>query len=185
MHYAFKPSLLGAVWEFELTPDALIWRAGRRTGHWLYTDIAQVRLSYRPQSMQAQRYRADIQHKDGARIALLSVTWRGMLALSAQSADYRAFLLDLHRRLIAANSQTEYVSGLKRPLYVLGLGVLVALGLTMALLGLRAMFEGAYAGAAFVAAFMALGGWQMGGFMWRNRPGPYAPDQIPAKLLPN
>lgn len=184
MHYSFKPSLLGAMWEFELTPEALLWRAGRRTGRWLYADIAQVRLTYRPQSMQAQRYRADLRHKDGGRIALLSVTWRGMLALSTQSDDYRAFVVELHRRLAAANSQTEYVSGLKRPLYALGLGMLVVLGIGMLLLCLRAIIEGAYAGAAFVVAFMAVGGWQMGGFMWRNRPGSYAPDQIPAKLLP-
>lgn len=184
LRYTFKPSLLGAMWEFELTPEALLWRAGRRTGRWLYQDIAQVRLSYRPQSMQAQRYRADIRHQDGTRIALLSVTWRGMLALTTQSEDYRAFVLELHRRLAAAKGKTEFVSGLARPFYGLGLGMLVLIGIVMALLCLRAIVEGAFAGAAFVAAFMALGGWQMGGFMWRNRPGQYAPEHVPGKLLP-
>lgn len=184
MHYIFRPSLLGAAWEFELTPEALVWRAGRRTGSWLYQDIARVRLSFRPQSMQTQRYRADIQHKNGVRIALLSVTWRGQLALTAQSKDYRAFVIELHRRLAAAGSQTEYVSGLPRLLYGLVFGVLTVLGLTMVLLGLRAIVEGAYAGAIFVAAFMALGCWQMGGFIRRNRPGHYPPDDIPSRLLP-
>src|SRR5258708_39636696 len=63
--YAYKPSLIGAAHRFELTGQGLSWRFAGRTGVWPYADIAGVRLSYRPVSMQAHRFRADITNRNG------------------------------------------------------------------------------------------------------------------------
>ena len=43
--YGYKPSLLGAPWEFRLRPDALEWQAGRHQGGIPYGRVARVRLS--------------------------------------------------------------------------------------------------------------------------------------------
>ena len=60
LHYAYKASLVGAAHQFELTEQGLSWRIAGRSGLWPYADIASVRLSYRPVSMQSRRFRADI-----------------------------------------------------------------------------------------------------------------------------
>ena len=68
-HYAFKPALMGAAHQFELTDGGLSWRLAGRSGVWPYTDISAIRLSYRPVTMQADRFRADI-HTAGGRCEL-------------------------------------------------------------------------------------------------------------------
>lgn len=183
--YAFKPSLLGALWTFDLTPDALVWRAGRRDVAFPYADIVRLRLTYRPQSLQAQRYRADIVRRDGKRVAILSVTWRGMLAVTPQAKAYSAFMRELHTRLDRAGATTDFRTGLPGPLYWTGLGVLGVLALVLAALAIRAMFDGYWPGAAFVAGFMTLSAWQLGGFFRRNRPRLYCARDIPPDLLPS
>ena len=54
LSYAYKPSLLGAPWEFRLTADALEWSIGRHQGRTPYDRIARVRLSFRPVTMQTR-----------------------------------------------------------------------------------------------------------------------------------
>lgn len=76
LSYAYKASLVGSAYRFGLTEDRLTWQVGGRSGLWPYTDIAAVRLSYRPISMQPQRFCADIDHVSGARIRVLSTTWQ-------------------------------------------------------------------------------------------------------------
>ena len=46
------------------------------------------------------------------------------------------------------------------------------------------LLEAAWAGTAFVGAFLALSLWQLGGFFRRNRPGRYRADAPPGDLLP-
>src|SRR3954462_5776258 len=52
--YSYKASLIGSGYEFELTAAGLKWRAAGISGFSTYRDIAAVRLSSRPVSMQAR-----------------------------------------------------------------------------------------------------------------------------------
>ena len=56
----------------------------------------------------------------------------------------------------------------------------------IAIIGLlvRALAIGEFAGALFLVGFAALFGWQIGGFVRRNRPRGYTFDQLPKALLP-
>src|SRR6266568_4253955 len=74
--YAYKASLIGSAHRFELTDAGLSWHIAGRSGGWPYADIVSVRLSYRPISMQSRRFRADIENRNGGRIAVLSTTWQ-------------------------------------------------------------------------------------------------------------
>src|SRR6201985_3225100 len=94
-HYAFKPSLMGAAHQFELTDGGLSWRLAGRSGVWPYTDISAIRLSYRPVTMQADRFRADIHHARRARITVVSTSWQTAALMSAPNRDYRPFMLEL------------------------------------------------------------------------------------------
>src|SRR3984885_673678 len=103
--YAFKASLVGAAHRFELTEQGLGWRIGGKSGGWPYDQIAGIRLSYRPVSMQSRRFRADIEGGDRGRIVLMSTSWQTSVLMAPQDQDYRMFIVELHRRMAAAGSR--------------------------------------------------------------------------------
>jgi hypothetical protein len=183
-HYAFKPSLIGAAHQFELTDDGLSWRLAGRSGVWPYTDIAAIRLSYRPVTMQADRFRADIHHASRARITVVSTSWQTAALMAAQSQDYRSFMVELHERMARAGSKAILTGGLNPNLYAAGLTLVILLAIGMAALFVRALVTGELSGALFLVAFAALFGWQIGGFLRRNRPLLYTFSDVPARLLP-
>jgi hypothetical protein len=183
--YSYKASLIGSAHRFELTGEGLSWHVSGRSGLWRVTDIAAVRLSFRPVTMQPRRFRADIGHAGGARIAVLSTTWTTVTLMAPQDRDYRAFILELHRRLKEAGSKAELVGGLRPGLYQAGLALLAIVTVSMSGLLIRALSTGEWAGALFLLGFAALFGWQIGGFIRRNRPRRYGFDDVPEELLPN
>jgi hypothetical protein len=184
LSYAYKASLVGSAYRFELTADRLAWHVGGRSGLWPYTDIAAVRLSYRPISMQPRRFRADIDHVNGARIRVLSTTWQTVTLMKPQDNDYRAFLVELHRRLKQAGSRAILVGGLRPGLYHVAVAVLAIVAVSLSGLFIRAVATGEWAGALFLIGFAALFWWQIGGFVRRNRPRRYTFDEPPEELLP-
>jgi hypothetical protein len=179
--YAYKASLIGSAHQFELTDAGLWWRIAGRSGVWAYADIAAIRLSYRPVSMQSRRFRADIEYVDGSRIAVLSTTWQTVSLMAPQDHGYRAFIVELHRR---AGGKASLVGGIGRKTYAATLALLALLGVAMAGLLLRALFTGEFLGSLFLVGFAALFVWQIGGFVKRNRPRTYTFDRLPEALLP-
>ena len=182
--YAYKASLIGSAHQFELTDAGLSWHIAGRSGVWAYADISAIRLSYRPVSMQSRRFRADISHASGARLAVLSTTWQTVSLMKPQDHGYHAFIAGLHRRMAAAGSKAALIGGLTPNLYLAAVVSLVLLGIAMAGLLVRAIATGEYSGALFLLGFAALFTWQIGGFVRRNRPRTYTFDDLPEALLP-
>ena len=182
--YAYKASLIGSAHEFELTDAGLSWRVGGRTGVWPYADIAAIRLSYRPVSMQARRFRADIEKAGGGRIAILSTTWQTAALMAPQDHGYRAFIIELHRRLRDAGSTASLLGGIGPATYAAALAMLTLLAVAMAGLFVRALATFELTGALFLVGFTILFTWQIGGFVKRNRPRSYSFDDLPDTLLP-
>jgi hypothetical protein len=184
LHYAYKASLIGSAHQFELTEQGLSWHIGRRAGLWDYADIAGVRLSYRPVSMQARRFRADIRKVGGGRLAIFSTSWQTAALMAPQDRDYRAFIVELHRRMAEAGSQAVLSGGLHPRLYAAAIVCVALLAVAMAGLMLRSILTGEWAGALFLVGFALLFTWQVGGFITRNRPLVYTFDDLPKSLLP-
>ena len=184
LRYAYKASLIGSAHQFELTDAGLSWRIAGRSGVWAYADIAAIRLSYRPVSMQARRFRADIDKAGGGRIAILSTSWQTAALMAPQDHGYRAFMVELHRRLREAGSKASLIGGIGPKTYAAALALLTLLAIAMAALLLRALFIGEFVGALFLVGFAALFSWQIGGFVKRNRPRSYDFDHLPEALLP-
>ena len=182
--YAYKASLIGAAHEFDLTDDGLAWQIAGRSGVWRYGDIAAIQLSYRPVSMQARRFRADIRHADGGHLAILSTSWQTATLMAPQDDGYRRFIAALHARLARAGSRASLRGGLGRVTYAGALGLAILVGLAMAGLLVRSVAAGEWPGGLFVVGFAALFAWQVGGFIRRNRPLVYGFDRLPAGLLP-
>jgi hypothetical protein len=184
VRYAYKASLIGAAHQFELTDDGLSWRIAGRSAVWPYGDIAAIRLSFRPVSMQSRRFRADIGNFNGVRIAIFSTSWQTAALMAPQDQDYRAFITQLHRRMAEAGSKAILTGGLTPRLYAAAVILLALVAISIAGLFVRAVATGEFAGALFLVGFTALFGWQIGGFVRRNRPRAYTFDRLPEALLP-
>ncbi len=189
VRYAYKASLIGAAHRFELTDEGLSWHIGSRSGVWPYAGISAIRLSYRPVSMQSQRFRADIegaalQSKGPGHIAVLSTSWQTASLMAPQDHDYRAFIIELHARMKQAASHATLTGGLRPRIYAAAVVMLALVAIAMAGLFIRAVATGEWAGLLFLAGFAALFAWQIGGFVARNRPRTYTFDDLPAALLP-
>jgi hypothetical protein len=182
--YAYKASLIGSAHRFELTDEGLSWHVGAKSGLWPYADIAAIRLSYRPVSMQSRRFRADIDHVNRQQVSVLSTTWQTVTLMTPQDNDYRAFIVELHRRLEVAASGAMLLGGLKPGLYAAAVAVLALVAMAVTGLLARAVATGAWGGALFLVGFAALFGWQIGGFIRRNKPQRYTFDELPRELLP-
>lgn len=182
-HYIFKSSLAGGARRFELTDAGLLWQ-GTRSQVWALATITAVRLSYRPASMQPWRFRMDIEDASGQRATLFSTTWHSIAMMARQDDDYRAFVVELHRRLATAGGHVRLTAGIHPLLYAAELVVMALIAVALAGLMVRALLTGQFAGALFLAGFAAWFVWQVGNFMRRNRPRSYTFDALPADLLP-
>ena len=134
--------------------------------------------------MQSRRFRTDIEDTRGERVTLYSTTWHTVALMSPQDNGYRAFVVELHRRLAAIGSKAVLVVGINPAIYTAGLVVLGFVGVAMLGLLIRALITGEFAGALFLIGFAALFGWQIGGFMRRNKPRTYTFDTLPKDVLP-
>lgn len=184
LRYSYKATLIGSARQFELRDDGLWWSVGGKSGLWPYRKIAAVRLSYRPVSMQSRRFRADIEDTTGARVTLYSTTWHTIALMSPQDDDYRAFVVELHRRLADQKPDVVLVRGVNPNIYYVGLALMTLIGLAIAGLIVRALLVDQFVAAFFLVGFGALFGWQVGGFLKRNAPGRYTLDPLPQDLLP-
>ncbi|TQF30005.1 hypothetical protein [Bradyrhizobium sp. UNPA324] len=182
--YAYKASLIGSAHRFALTEDGLSWHIGGRSGLWPYDEISAIRLSFRPVSMQQHRFRADVTHTGGRRIAILSTSWQTAALMAPQDNGFRAFIVELHARMAKAGSRAVLTSGLGRTAYATVLAFLAVLTVAMAGLLMRALVSGEFAGALFILGFAALFAWQVGGFVRRNQPRSYTLAHLPEALLP-
>ncbi|MBR0955667.1 hypothetical protein [Bradyrhizobium canariense] len=182
--YAYRASLVGSAHRFELTEEGLSWHVAGRSGLWCYDEISAIRLSFRPVSMQQHRFRADVSHTKGGRIAILSTSWQTAALMAPQDNGFRNFIVELHARMAQAGSRAELTAGLGRRTYVTVLVFLAVLAVAMTGLLIRALLIGEFAGVLFIVGFAALFAWQVGGFVRRNQPRSYSFDHLPRALLP-
>jgi hypothetical protein len=183
LRYAYKGSAAGSPQMFELTKQGLSFRSGFYAGVWAYGDIARIRLTYRPVSMLRHRFRADIRHKDGKTVRIVSATWSGIVTMAPQDEAYRVFIAELHRR-VAAVREVVCIAGLQPVAFWLGVAAFSAILVAIAALFVRALLTGEHVAALFMVGFAAWSGWYAGGFLMRNKPGRYAPQSLPAQLMP-
>jgi hypothetical protein len=184
LSYTYKASLISSAHRFELTDAGLSWRIGGRSGVWPYAEISSVRLSYRPMSMQARRFRADIGKAGGGRIAILSTTWQTVSLMTPQDQGYRAFIAELHRRMKQAGSTASLTGGIGTASYATAVVMLALLAVAMVGLLVRALSTSEFTGALFLVGIAIWFAWTIGGFIKRNRPRRYSFDALPETLLP-
>ena len=182
--YAYRPSLLGAAWEFKLAGDGIDWAAGRKGGHIPFRSVRRLRMSYRPASMQWHRFMTELWADGAPKLKILSSSWKSLMEQERLDESYAAFVGELHRRIALATVPARFERGSHPLLYWPGLVAYVGVSLGLALLVVRALQAHAKGGAIFVGGFLGLFLWQGGNYFRRNRPGLYRPDALPDELMP-
>jgi hypothetical protein len=182
--YSFKASLVGSLCQFTLKPDALEWQIGSRSGRIRYDAARAVRLSYRPVTMQSHRFITEIWSPGNPKIQIVSVSWRSIMEQQRLDASYAAFIVELHRRLAAAGAPVRFSTGLPFATYWVGVLVFGAVLVATGALLVRAMGFDQWAPMVVVAIFFLVFAYQLGTYFYRNRPGRYRPDAVPAGVLP-
>jgi len=184
INYSYRPSLLGAPWEFSLHGQSLDWRSGRKSGRIALRDIHRLRLSFRPITMQTQRFLTEIWAEGAPKLEICSSSWKSMVEQERLDQPYSTFVMELHRRIVLAGRPLRCEQGSDPLLYWPGLVVFAVIALMLAALTVRGLQAHAWRGTAFVAAFLLLFLWQAGNYFRRNRPGLYRPEALPPDLMP-
>lgn len=182
--YTYRPSLLGAPWQFALTAEGIRWTAGRNAGQVRYSAVRRVRVSYRPANMQSYRFVTEIWAEGAPKLRIISTSWKSMFEQERLDKPYAAFIAALHRRLSESGATVLYERGTHPLVYWPGVAVFIAISLGFAALAVRALQQTAWAGAVFIIAFLLFFLWHGGNIVRRNRPGTYRADAVPAELMP-
>ena len=182
--FVYKPSLMGAPFEFRLAADALEWRKGRYEGRTPYDRIRRIRLSFRPMTMQSYRFVTEVWPEGGPKLTIASTSWKSVMEQERLDAAYGGFVTELSRRVGAAGGTPLLQTGAPAILYWPGAVIVAGAALAVAVLILRALQQQVWAAAAFLAVFLALMLWQAAAFFGRNRPGVFRGDAVPPNVLP-
>jgi hypothetical protein len=184
LSYVYKPSLFGAPCQFLLRQDGLQWQIGSYRGFIRFDEVRRVRMSYRPATMQSQRFVTEIWSAGNPKVQIASASWRNFMEQERLDPGYTAFVAELHRRLVAAGSTAQFTTGMPMVSYWIGMLVFGAALLALLVLTVRAMLTGEWMAAGLIGLFFVVFVLQIGNYFRRNRPGPYRPDAIPAGVLP-
>ncbi len=184
MSYRYRPRMMGAEFAFRLEPDALAWDLGRRNGRIAYRDIARLRLGYRPANLAGSRFIAEIWSRAGAKLEIASITQRSLFDYQNLAAEYRAFVVELARRIAASGDACRCDAGFPPwrwwPAAVFGVATIGTTGY----IAMHALFSGRLLFVAMIAAFGAFFAWQIVFLLVRNRPRRWEFQSIPAEVLP-
>ncbi len=182
--YRFRARPVGGETILRLLPNALEVETGNRKTQMRYSDVARLRLSFRPANLAAQRYLAEIWSRTSGKLSLASVSARGMFHFDNQAKPYRAFVTELCRRIGEVQPSLEIEAGLAAwrwwPGAVFGGAIVVAVLYFMVL----ALRDGKFSLLVVVLIFAALFVSQIGTMLLRNRPRRGRMNSIPAQVLP-
>ncbi|MDO8533781.1 MAG: hypothetical protein Q7S17_03450 [Xanthobacteraceae bacterium] len=183
--YRFRRRMIGAEIELSLAPGVLVWRGGSREVAMPLSGIKRVRLGLRPSGLMSRRCIAEVWPATGGRIEISSTTMRGLLDVQDNGPAYRAFVVELHRRIAAAHADCRFEAGFPpwRWWPAAAIGALTLAGCIY--VTIYALLAGHFGAGLALAGFTALFVWQSGVVVVRNRPRRYSPDAIPRDLLPH
>jgi hypothetical protein len=182
--YGFRPRMIGGEIAFRLGGDSLEWLSGSHQGRVAYAMIRRVRLGFRPTTFMGRRFTAEIFPRTGGRVEIASLSVRSLGGNTDQGPAYRAFVAELHRRIVQAGGDCRFEAGLAAWRWWPSLVISLAFAAGILFIAGQALWQGQFASAALVAAIGALLAWQMVPLVTRNRPRAYRPDAIPADVMP-
>ena len=109
--YAYRPRMIGSGNSFRLGSHSLEWNMGGYPGQVAYPMIAMIRLGYRPSNLGSPRFTAEIRPRSGAKFEIASASYKSPVAMEDQGPAYRAFILELHKRVGESGGDCRFEAG--------------------------------------------------------------------------
>lgn len=165
---------------FELTD-------GARTESFRYRDVAALRLSYRPRSLDYHVFRLDLRMTDGRSVKLFNVSSSpGALFKPHERWDegYRALARGLVERVAAAAPKARMEAGFPAVRYWAAGTAATLMAAVMALRLVQAFVYQDWRVALISGAGVAVAALFLWPFLRRNKPRSLAPGAIPPEVLP-
>lgn len=146
-------------------------------------EIVELRLSHYPARFETNRYRCRLTTAGGVSLTFINVFYQGPLSERDYSAEYRAFALELCRRVAGANPAARFVRGRPRVSMLVENGVLLVLFVVM--LGVFAWLRPALHWFQVIQILLIVVYFPLALISYRkNREGIFDPYQAPEEVLP-
>jgi hypothetical protein len=182
--YAYRPRMIGSGNSFRLGAHSLEWNIGGYPGQIPYPMVAMVRLGYRPSNLGSPRFTAEIWPRSGAKIEIASASYKSPVALEDQGPAFRAFMVELHKRVAASGGNCRFEAGFAAWRWWPMLAISAAAAVGLLFVTVQTVRNADMATMLLVAGFILLFAWQMWPLITRNRPERYDPHHIPSRVLP-
>jgi hypothetical protein len=184
IRYAHRGKPYGAPMEFELGETSLLVQQGATRGQVPYSNIALIRLLYRPKNTTNEGYETKIELIKGRSVSLGNLSWKSMMDMTRQDAEYRRFVEALIERAQAKNPAVKLATGMPAWLHKVSVVAGAVTVLTMIALAFQAITTGSWQLALISAAFTAYFAWWTWRFMMRNRPQGLVAGSLPNEVMP-
>ncbi len=183
--YRYRPRMVGMEIEISLAPGVLVWRAGNHEVVIPFSKIARVRLGLRPSGIWGRRYIAELWPSAGSKLDIASTSMRGLLDVRDNGPAFRAFVVELHRRIAAAHAGCRFEAGFPpwRWWPAAAIGAVTLAGCIY--VSINALLGGYFGVGLALLGFAALFVWQSVVVIVCNRPRRYSPEAIPPDVLPH
>ncbi len=182
--YAHRAKPYAGEAEFRLHPDHLHIEQGRRSGDFPLADIVMIRLLFKPRNTTNEGYQTKLYRRDRRTAALTNLSWKSLVDMERQDAEYRRFVETLITSVARANPRVVLVAGmplwLHRLTTIAGLAALAALAVVMG----QALLNGSLPIVMLTGALAAYCSWWTWRYLGRNRPRTFTADAIPADVMP-
>jgi hypothetical protein len=182
--YSHRAKPYQAEAEFRLLPQYLAVEQGKRSGNFPFRDIAMIRLTYRPRNTTNEGYVAKVYRRDGHTASFTNLSWKSLVDMERQDADYRRFVLRLIAEVARVNPGVILQAGMPRWLHmVTGLAGLIAVLALVIVMG-QAILNRGLPVAFFTGALAVYFAWWTVRYLARNRPRGFAAGTAPEDVLP-
>jgi len=176
--HAFEPERL-----WRVGPDGFSWKVGEKSGHFDFSEIASIRLSYTPTRFDFARYRCTVTRFNGWRENFTSTSYAGIGSFQDRAPGYARFVRALVAEAARANPAIRFEAGESHFKYWANIAVLVG---SLVLLAIVLLAIGLNTTWFIVVKLMVIALLLPIGLRWiaKNRPNKFTPDAIPSDLLP-
>jgi hypothetical protein len=169
---------------FELRDDRIAIEQGSRKGDFLFGEIVMIRLMYKPKNTTNEGYQTKIYRRDRKTAAFTNLSWKSLVDVDRQDADYSSFLRKMILATSAVNPSVVLVAGLPRWKHMLVSLFGAASVAALALVTVQALMQGSWPMALLTAGLAGYFVWWAMRYVSRNRPRHFKPDNIPADVMP-
>jgi hypothetical protein len=182
--YSYRPRMVGAGSSYRLGPHSLEWNLGGYPGQVSYPMIDMIRLGYRPSNFGNRRFVAEIWSRKRPKLEIASSSFKSMVSMEDQGAAYRVFIQELHRRVAESGGNCRFEAGFAAWRWWPMVAISIATAGALAYVFVTTLGSGDLGTSALVVGFAGLFVWQMWPLIFRNRPEPYDPRNIPDRVMP-